>query len=149
MGLLVIATLRPACVRVCVRVMNSIREVKVERAIGEKNGEAERRKGAGREGGMEGKDEGCGLEYGFGFPSLRGEWKAIDSEAESKADRVAARGCTGTQWEHDLDTNKVSARPLTGRRDGKEREKRLEKDGWKKKRLKRRRRVSGQVGSRG
>lgn len=98
---------------------------------------------------MEGKDEGCGLEYGFGFPSLRGEWKAIDSEAESKADRVAARGCTGTQWEHDLDTNKVSARPLTGRRDGKEREKRLEKDGWKKKRLKRRRRVSGQVGSRG
>lgn len=57
---------------------------------------------------MEG-DEGCGLEYGFGFPSLRGEWKAIDSEAESKADRVAARGCTGTQWEHDLDTNKVTA----------------------------------------
>ena len=112
MGLLVMATLRPACVRVCVRVMNSIREVKVERAIGEKSGEAERRKGAGRggrEGGMEGKDEGCGLEYGFGFPSLRGEWKAIDSEAECEADRVAARGCTGTQWEHDLDTNKVSA----------------------------------------
>lgn len=38
---------------------------------------------------MEGR---CGLEYGFGFPSLRGEWKAIDSEAESKADRVAAQG---------------------------------------------------------
>lgn len=46
---------------------------------------------------------------GFGFPSLRGERKAIDSEAESEADRVAARGCTGTQWEHDLDTNKVTA----------------------------------------
>lgn len=62
----------------------------------------------GREGWREG-DEGCGLEYGFGFPSLRGEWKAIDSEAESKADRVAARGYTGTQWEHDLDASKVTA----------------------------------------
>lgn len=31
-----------------------------------------------------------GLEYWFGFPPLRGEWRAIDSEAESKADRVAA-----------------------------------------------------------
>lgn len=99
-------------------------------------GREKKRSGEGREGGMEGKDEGCGLEYGFGFPSLRGEWKAIDSEAESKADRVAARGCTGTQWEHDLDTNKVSARPLTGQRDEKEREKRVEKDGWKKKKVK-------------
>lgn len=50
-----------------------------------------------------------GLEYGFGFPSLRGEWKPIDSEAGSEADQVAARGCTGTEREHDLDTNKVTA----------------------------------------
>lgn len=71
------------------------------------------------EGAREG-DEGCGLECGLGFPSLRGEWKAIDSEAESKADRVAARGCAGTQWEHDLDANKVTAWPLTGWRDRKE-----------------------------
>lgn len=55
---------------------------------------------------MEGR---CGLEYGFGFPSLRGEQKAIDIEAESKADRVAAQGCTGTQREHDLEGNKVTA----------------------------------------
>ncbi len=88
----------------------------------EKGGESYRReKWRGREkkeeeeGGME-EDEGCGLEYGFRFPSLRGEWRAIDSEADSKADRVAARGCTGTQQEHDQDTNKVTARPLTGQK---------------------------------
>lgn len=40
---------------------------------------------------------------------MRGEWKAIDSEAESKADQVAARGCIGTQQEHNLDANKVTA----------------------------------------
>lgn len=65
---------------------------------------------------------------GFGFPSLRGEWKAIDSEAESKADRVAARGCTGTQREHNLDTNKVTARPLTGRKEEKKKKKGVEKE---------------------
>lgn len=64
----------------------------MERAIEEKSGEAEERKqwrGWEEEREVEG-GEGCGLEYGFGFPSLRGEWKAIDSEAESKADRMAA-----------------------------------------------------------
>lgn len=56
---------------------------------------------------MEGKEKkkgpgrGCGREYGFGFPSLRGERKSIDSEAESEDDRVAAQGCAGTQREHD------------------------------------------------
>lgn len=55
--------------------------------------------------------EGCGLEYGFGFLSLRKERRAIDIEAESEADRVAPRGCTGTQQEHSLDINKVTAGP--------------------------------------
>lgn len=31
------------------------------------------------------------LEYGFGFPSFRGELKTINTEAESEADRVAAQ----------------------------------------------------------
>lgn len=39
---------------------------------------------------------GCGLDHGFGFPSLRGEREAIDGED----DRVAA--------EHDLDADKVT-----------------------------------------
>ena len=56
-----------------------------------------------------GEEGRCGLEYGFGFPSLRGEWKAIDSEDESKADRVPAQGCTGTQSKRDLDVSKVTA----------------------------------------
>lgn len=31
------------------------------------------------------------LEYGFGFPSFRGELETIDTEAESEADQVAAQ----------------------------------------------------------
>lgn len=62
------------------------------------------RKGGG--GGGEGR---CGLEYGFGFPSFRGELKSIDTEAESEADRVAAKGCTGTQRERDLHAHKVTS----------------------------------------
>lgn len=55
-------------------------------------------------------DEGrCGLEYGFGFPSFRGELKSIDTEAESEADRVAAQGCTGTRCEHDPHAHKVTS----------------------------------------
>lgn len=106
MGLLVIATLRLAWVCACV--MNSIRGKGRERIIDEKSGEAEKKEVGKRKEWRE-EDEGCGLEYGFGFLPLRGEWNAIDSEAESKADQVAARGCTGTQQEHDLDTNKVTA----------------------------------------
>lgn len=72
----------------------------------------EREKGETRGGGERG--ERCGLEYGFGFPSFRGELKTIDTEAESEADRVAAQGCTGTQPEHDLHAHKVTG--LTPRR---------------------------------
>jgi len=105
------------CVCVCVCDEFYKRGKGGERATAEKSGEAEKRKKWGMEGRREGgRWGGCGLEYGFGFPPLRGEWKAINTEAESKADRVAARGCTGTQREHDLDA-KVTARPLTGRRD--------------------------------
>lgn len=78
------------CVRsqVRVRVPNSIRDQEVERHAQDKSGEKGKKKGLG--------GRGCGREYGFGFPSLRGE--SINSEA----DRVAARGCAGTQREHDL-----------------------------------------------
>lgn len=105
MGLLVIATLRPVCV--CVYVCDEFYiERRRWREAWKRKVERQRKDRRGEEW-SEG-DEGCGLECGFGFPSLRGEWKAIDSGAESKADRVAARGWTGTQWEHDLDTNKVT-----------------------------------------
>lgn len=68
--------------------------------------------GRGWGGGQGGR---CGLEYGFGFPSFRGELKSIDTEAESEADRVAAQGCTGTQRERDLHAHKVTGpTPLTG-----------------------------------
>lgn len=124
MGLLVIATLRPACVCVCARAsayvhvrvcaLNSIREQEVERDAREKSGEKgkKKRRGGGRPG------RGCGREYGFGFPSLRGERKSIDSEAESEADRVAAQGCAGTQREHD--PRHQQGRHLTPHRVGKE-----------------------------
>lgn len=46
---------------------------------------------------------------GFGFPSLRVMWRAIDSEDESRADRVAARGSAGTQREQNPNANKVTA----------------------------------------
>lgn len=72
---------------------------------------------SGEEGGVEGGSRGCGLGYGFGFLSLREERRAIDSEAESEADRVAARGCTGAQREHDLNANKVTAGPPGGHKD--------------------------------
>lgn len=71
-----------------------------------------KRRGGGRPG------RGCGREYGFGFPSLRGERKSIDSEAESEADRVAAQGCAGTQREHD--PRHQQGRHLTPHRVGKE-----------------------------
>lgn len=57
----------------------------------------------------EGGEGRCGLEYGFGFPSFRGELKSIDTEAESEADRVAAQGCTSTRPEHDLHAPKVTS----------------------------------------
>lgn len=90
---------------VCVCVCDEFYERKrVERAMENKSGGKEKRNkwGGGKDGGR------CGLEYGFGFPSLRGEREAIDSEAESKADRVAAQGYTGTQCEHNLEANKVT-----------------------------------------
>lgn len=110
MGLLVIATLRLVCVWVCgcACEINSRTEEGREGYRKKKSGGKEKRKE--KESGDKGRNAGrCGLEYGFGFPSLRSEQKAIDSEAESKADQVAAQGCTGTQCEHDLDTNKVTA----------------------------------------
>lgn len=78
MGLLVTATLRPARAR-------------VRRSLKESEGKVERKEKRGEEEG--GGAGGCGLEYGFGFPSLRDESEWIDSKAESEADRVAAQGC--------------------------------------------------------
>lgn len=71
------------CVCVCVE---SYKE-ELKSAINEKSGGAERREG-GMEGWRDGEED-CGCQCGFGFLSLKGEEKWIDSEAESEADQVA------------------------------------------------------------
>lgn len=84
---------------------------KVKNAIGGKNGKPQQRKKKmwGREGTWKREMGAVVWNAGFGFPSLRVKWRAIDSEDESRADRVAARGCAGTQREQNPNANKVIA----------------------------------------
>lgn len=79
--------MRPACAAATVSSPVFMRENKVKDSSKER-GESKRkaRHGEGVEGGGV-----VDLEYGFGFPSFRGELKTIDTEAESEADQVAAQ----------------------------------------------------------
>lgn len=66
------------------------------------------------------------LEYGFGFPSFRGELKTIDTEAESEADRVAAQALiANTTYMH----TRSRVRPLAGCGVGQIEDKKMENSG--------------------